>query len=136
MVACLAELEKDPEKFLRNLENGDTVWYKSDLVNYPEVGPVEVKQRECDEQREFLGNYKTSLCKEEALQKVIGGDLEDGLVSGPFSESELRGKYPRVVLNSSGEGLKDLTWPDVGTLVDSTHGGRPSHSSNNAAYKT
>ena len=30
-------------------------------------------------QRSFLGNYKTVLCKEEALQKVINKDPEEGV---------------------------------------------------------
>ena len=48
------------------------------------------KHRVFDERREFLGNYKTVLGKEEALRKATGEDLEEGLVSRPFSESELR----------------------------------------------
>ena len=51
-------------------------------------------------------NYKTVLCKEEALQKVIAKDPEEGLASGPFSESELRGggKHPKVLLILRGRG--------------------------------
>ena len=45
------------------------------------------------------------------------------LVSGPFSESELREKYPQVLLNSSGAEIKDLAKPDVRTLVDETQRG-------------
>ena len=85
------------------------------------------KHRVYDEQREFLGNYKTVLGKEEALQKVIGEELGEGLVSVPFAESELRAKYPRVLLNSLGAEMEDLTKPDVGTLVDETQGGVDRH---------
>ena len=84
-----AELEEDPGKnLLRDLENGDTIGYKAELGNCPEVSHVKLKQRVCDAAREFLGDYKTVLGKEDALQKVIGEDAEDGLVSAPFSESE------------------------------------------------
>ena len=54
----LSELENDTgKKFLRNLENGDTVCYKSDCGNSPEAFHGETKQRVWNEQREFLGNY-------------------------------------------------------------------------------
>ena len=43
---CLAELENEPgKKVLRNLENGATICYKSDLGNYPEVLHGKTKQR-------------------------------------------------------------------------------------------
>ena len=87
--------------------------------------------------REFLGNYKTALGKEEALQKVIGKDLEEGLVSGPYSLEQLSSKYPKALLNSLGAEIKDLTKPDVRMLVGATHGGRqPAYTSNNATNKT
>ena len=57
----------------------------------PRSPPVELKQRVYDDPREFLGNYKTVLGKEEALQKVIEKDLEEGLASGPFSLEQLLG---------------------------------------------
>ena len=41
--------------------------------------------------RSFLGNYKTGIGKEDALQKAIYKDLEEGMLSGPFTESELMG---------------------------------------------
>ena len=72
-------------KFLRNLENGATIGYKLELGNFQEFHMAKTKQRAYDEQRECLGNYKTVLFKEEALQKVIDKGLEEGLVSGPFS---------------------------------------------------
>ena len=93
------------------------------MGNCAEVFTGKTKQRVCDEQREFLGNYKTVVGKEEALQKAIWQDSEEGPVSGPFSESELRAKYHRVLLNSSGGlGIKDLTRPDVRTLAGATQG--------------
>ena len=110
------------QKFLRNLENGDIVGYKSDSGNCPEVPTGEIKHRVYGEPRECLCNYKTVLCKEEALPKVIGRYLEEGLVAGPFSESKLRGKYHQVLLNSFGAEIKDLTRPDVRTLGDATQG--------------
>ena len=58
------------KKFLRNLENGDTIGCKSDMRNFPEVFPGETKQRVYDEQCLFLGDYKTVLDKEEAFQKA------------------------------------------------------------------
>ena len=57
----------------------------------------------------------------------MDNDLEEGLVSGPFSESELRRKYPQVLLNSLGAGIKDLTRPYVRTLVEAAHGGVNRH---------
>ena len=54
---------------------------------------------------------------------VIGGDSEDGLASGPVSESELRGKYANDLLNPLGGVIKDLAGTDVRTLVDATQGG-------------
>ena len=71
----------------------------------------------------FLGNYKTVLGKAAALQKAIDKDLAEGLVSGPFPESEVLAKYHRVLLNSLGAEIEDLAKPDVGTLVDATQGG-------------
>ena len=66
MLKCLDELENDPcETFPGNLENGATAGYMSDLGNSPEVFHGEIKQRVYDEQRKFLGNYKTVLDKEE-----------------------------------------------------------------------
>ena len=74
----------------KNLENGEAVGGKSDLGNFHEVFHGETKQRVYDEQRELVGNYKTVLCKEEPLQKVIEKDSEEGLVSGDSPESEFR----------------------------------------------
>ena len=68
--------------------------------------PDETKQRVYDEHRSSPGSYKTVFGKADALQKVIGKDSEEGLVSGPFAESELRGKYHKVLLNSSGRKSK------------------------------
>ena len=63
------------------------------------------------------------LGKEEALQKVIDKDLEEGLVPGPFSWEQLSTKYPKVLLNSLGAEIKDLAKPDVRALADATQGG-------------
>ena len=49
--------------------------------------------------------------------------MEDGLVSGPFAESELRAKYHKVLCNTLGAEIKDLAKPDVRTLVDATQRG-------------
>ena len=85
-----------------------------------------------DEQRDFLGGYKTVLGKG-GLQKVIGNDSVDGLISGPFSESELRrNPPPQVLLGSLGAEVKDLTRPDVRTLADAAQEGEPTHASRNA----
>ena len=77
--------------------------------------------------REFLRNYKTFLGKEEALRKVIDQDLQKGLVSRPFSESDLGEKYNPFLLNSSGAEIKELSRPDVITLADATQGGANRH---------
>ena len=61
------------------------------------------------------------------MQKAIDEDLEEGLVSAPFSESEIRMEYPKVLLNPPWAETNDLTRPDVRTLVDSTHGGENRH---------
>ena len=55
---------------------------------------------------------------------VIGDDLEDGLVSRPFTESEPSSKQPEDLVNSIGGRGKYLTGtgPDVRTLVDATQG--------------
>ena len=47
------------------------------------------------------------------MRKVIGKDLDEGLVSGPFALEELYSKYRKVLLNSLGAEIKDLTKPDV-----------------------
>ena len=87
----MAELEKGPDKkFLQNLQNGATIGYESDLGSLHEVRPDKTKQRVYDEQRRFLGNYKTALGNGGALRKVIDKDLKECLVSRPFTESELR----------------------------------------------
>ena len=114
-------------KFLGNLENGDIVGYMSDLGNIPEGFNVETNQRLCNEQRQCLCNYENSVCKEEALRKVIGGDLEGGLVSAPCSDSALMAKYSKAPLNSPGPEIKDLARPDVRTLADATQGGVNRH---------
>ena len=49
--------------------------------------------------------------------------MEEGLVSGPLTESELKAKYHKVLLNSLGAEIKDFAKPDVGTLVDATQWG-------------
>ena len=57
------------------------------------------------------------------MRKGIGKDIEEGLVSAPFTLEELRGKYHKVLLNSSVSGIKDIDKPDVRTLAESTQGG-------------
>ena len=52
-------------KFLPNLESGGTIGYMSDLGNFHEVFTCKTKHRVYGEQREFLGNYKAGLGKEE-----------------------------------------------------------------------
>ena len=49
--------------------------------------------------------------------------LEEDLVSGPCSDSELIARYRKVPLNSTGAEINDPTWPDGATLVDSAQGG-------------
>ena len=95
----------------------------SDLRNYPEVSSGKTKQRVYDEQRQFVGNYKTVVCKGAALQMGIIEDLEDGLASGTFAESELMGKYRKVLLNRLGAAIKDLTRPDVRPSPEPIKGG-------------
>ena len=54
--------------------------------------------------------------------------MEDGLVSVPCSEPELRGSYPpRVLLNTLGAEIKDPARPDIRTLVDANRGGVGQH---------
>ena len=74
---------------------GETIGYDKCLGTPPEVFHGKTKQRIYDDQRSFLCNYKTTLGKEEELQNFIGEDLEEGLVSGPFSLAELNAKYPK-----------------------------------------
>ena len=94
-ITAIAEIENDPGKvFLQNLHNRATIGYEKSLRSRPEVFPVIAKQRVYDDPMGFLGNYKTVLGKEEALQKVIAKDLEEGLVLGPFSLEQLSTKYP------------------------------------------
>ena len=78
-------------------------------------------------EREFLGNYKTALGEGEASQKAIGKGLVGGLVSGSFSLEQLPAKYTKVLLNSPGADIKDLTKPDVRMLVDATQWGASQH---------
>ena len=100
----------------------------ADLRNCTEVFHGKTHQRAYDGGRHLLGNYKTVVCNEEALQWVAEEDSEDGLVSDPFSESELRSKYPKVLLNSVwGRGADDPTTPDVRMLADATQGGANQH---------
>ena len=69
------------------------------------------------------------------MRQATEEDSEEGMISVPFSESEIRGAYPQVLLNSLGAEIKDPTRPDVRTLVDAAQVGRPTHSSGNAARK-
>ena len=87
----------------------ETIGYNECLGTSPEVFPDKTTQRVYDDRRNFLGNYKTVLGKEEALQRVIGKDLEEGLVSGPFSLEQLLAKYPKVLLNSLGAGKSKIS---------------------------
>ena len=65
MISFLEELEKGTGgEILRNIENGDIILRKPDVGELPEVFHDGLKRREHGEQREFLRNYKTVLCKE------------------------------------------------------------------------
>ena len=56
-----------------------------DRLRKPPRGlPWGTKQRDYGEERAFLGNYETVIGKEEALQKSIGGDLREAVVSAPL----------------------------------------------------
>ena len=124
----IADLEDGSDKeFLKNLHNGATIDCETSLGNCPEVFPGKTKQSVYDDRRSFLGNYKTVLGKEEALQKVIDKDLEEGLLSGSFSLEQLYSKYPKVLLNSLGAEIKDLAKPDVRMLVGATQCGANQH---------
>ena len=123
MLKRLDGLSNDKGKnSLGSLENGATIGYMSDFGDCAEVSDGEMKQRLYDDRMQLLGNYKTVLSKEDALQKAICKDLEEGLVSGPFSETGILGKYPKVLLNSTGAEIKDLNRPDVRTVADATQG--------------
>ena len=61
------------------------------------------------------------------MHKVIDNDLEEGLVSGHISASGIMGKYWKVILNSLGAEIRDLTMPDVKTLFDAAQGGVNQH---------
>ena len=64
MIKFLSELENGPgEKVRGDLENGDTIGYKPDLGNFPEVCHGAIKQRVYDAPRKFLCNYKEVLGK-------------------------------------------------------------------------
>ena len=81
LLSAIAELENDTgEEFIKSRKRGE-IGYETDLGNFPDVFTGEAKQRVYGEQRSFLVNYKTVIGKEEALQKVIGEDSEEGLVS-------------------------------------------------------
>ena len=56
------------------------------------------------------------------MRKVIDKDLEEGLVSGPFTLEQLRDKYHKVLLNPLGAEIKYLTKSDVRTLVEAAQG--------------
>ena len=99
----------------------------SDLCNFPKFFSGGAKRRAYDEQRQFLFTYNAFLGKSGAFQKAIEDDLEEVSVYGPFSESELRAKYTKCLLNSLGAEIKDLTRPDVRTLCDAAHGGANRH---------
>ena len=65
----MGELENDTGKCrLCNLGNGATRGYNKDLGNAPEVPTEATKQRVYDEARDFLRNYKTAICKENATR--------------------------------------------------------------------
>ena len=49
--------------------------------------------------------------------------LKEGQVSAPISESELRGEYPKSLLNSLRREAADPENPDVSTLVGATQVG-------------
>ena len=125
------------KKFLRNLENMDTVCYMSGLGDFPGVFADKTKQRVYDEKREFLGSYKTVLRKKDTLRKVIGGALEEGLVSGPFPGSELSAERHQVILNSScvsNQRSHKTRCQNTGRC--SARRCQPIHSSYHASYKT
>ena len=98
-----AILENDPDKDpLGSLEKGEAIRYKISM-KMPRSLSRQNKQRIYDEPREFLCNYKTALVREEALQNAVDGNLEEGLAPWPFSESELRAKFPKYLPNAIGE---------------------------------
>ena len=69
---CLEGLEKGPDSdLLGNLEIGATTGHMSDLRISPEGIHRRTKRRVYDEQRRFVGNYKTVVGKEEALRKLL-----------------------------------------------------------------
>ena len=53
---CLKEMGATHETFLENIEIWEAIGYKSDLGNFAHVFHGKVKQRVCDEKRQFLGN--------------------------------------------------------------------------------
>ena len=117
----------DPDSnLLGDLAKGSTFGYMSDFGKSPRSPPpYETKQRVYDEQRQFLGNYKDVVVKEDSLQNVTDGDLAEGLVSAPFSESEIMPKYHKSPLNSLGG--RRSRYPDVRKLVDATQRGANQH---------
>ena len=61
-LGVIAELENDPcDVSLQNLHKGATIGYNECLGTSPEVFHGETKRRAYDDQRNFLGNYKTFL---------------------------------------------------------------------------
>ena len=74
--------------------------------------------------------------KRETLQKAIDKDSDGGLVSGPFTEPELRGKYNKVLLNSLGADQRSRKTGRRNFGRRNPRGRQPKDSSNNASNKT
>ena len=92
-------------------------------MKFPPKPPQAYEKRHIyDEARGFLGNCKTVRCKDNGPQEVIDGDLEEGLLPGPLSVSELSEIFHHAHLNSSGAEIKDPAKPDVRTLVEAAQG--------------
>ena len=101
MLNSPAGLEYDPDKkFLGDLENESTIFYKSDLGNCPDVFHSAIKQRVCGEQRGgFYVIIEQSYVKRALRKKSVARIWKKVWYRG-LSESEFRRKYAQVLLNS------------------------------------
>lgn len=76
--------------------------------NLPWPPTGETQQRICDDPGSFLRNYENSIGEEESLRKAIDKDIREECLFVAFALEQLYAEYPKVLLNNSGRGIKDL----------------------------
>ena len=83
----------------------------------------QTKLRVYDEAIEFRGNYKTVIFIEQALRQVIGEDLEEGPLPGPFPKTQLLGGFRNVHFNALWAETKESGMSSVRALVEAKQWG-------------